>query len=256
LEVTMVSSSSAAWRLVQVLEALATSPDGLGIRDTARRTGIDKSALSRLLSQLDALGIVTQDPYQGRYQVGPRLFALSAALVARDSLSRAAGQILEDLVRRFDETCYLASRERGSFTFTARVEGANPIRYVVELGASAPLHASAAGRAILTGLPDEEVRAFLATASLDPLTDRTITDPARLLEVIAADRARGFSFSQGERISGASAVAAPFHDAAGVCRGSVVFTRPTMRHADDLPVVGRAVHDAAARLSQRLGWRP
>jgi hypothetical protein len=69
--------------------------------------------------------------------------------------------------------------------------------------------------------------------------------PGRLLKVIVPTAPAGFSLSQGERISGAS-----------VCRGSVVFTRPTMRHADDLPVVGGAVREAAARLSQRLGWRP
>jgi hypothetical protein len=34
-----------------------------------------------------------------------------------------------------------------------------------------------------------------------------------------------------------------------------VFTRPAMRHTDDdLPVVAAAVTEAAAELSQRLGW--
>jgi DNA-binding IclR family transcriptional regulator len=51
-------------------------------------------------------------------------------------------------------------------------------------------------------------------------------------------------------------VAAPFFDAEGDCRGSVVFTRPAMRHTDDPPVVGDAVVKAATELSQRLGWSP
>ena len=51
-------------------------------------------------------------------------------------------------------------------------------------------------------------------------------------------------------------MAAPFFDAEGDCRGSVVFTRPAMRHTDDLPVVGDAVVKAAGELSQRLGWSP
>ena len=92
-----------------MLEALAATPDGLGVRDTSRRTGIDKSVLSRLLTQLEALSMATKDEVQGRYHVGPRLFALSSAIVARDSLSRAARPILENLVRRFNETCYLVT---------------------------------------------------------------------------------------------------------------------------------------------------
>jgi DNA-binding IclR family transcriptional regulator len=35
-------------------------------------------------------------------------------------------------------------------------------------------------------------------------------------------------------MEGATAVAAPFFDAEGDCRGSVAFTRPAMRYTDDL----------------------
>jgi DNA-binding IclR family transcriptional regulator len=196
-------TSSTAGRLVRVLEALAATPDGLGIRDTSRRTGIDKSVLSRLLSQLEALSMATKDEMQGRYHVGPRLFALSSAIVARDSLSRAARPILENLVRRFNETCYLATRHLDTFTFSAKVECTRPIRYIIELGSTAHLHAGAAGRAILLGMPQDEARAILHTAELEQLTDRTVTDVERLLQLAAEDQTRGWSFSHGERMEGA-----------------------------------------------------
>ena len=254
-EVETLAASSTTGRLVRVLEALAVAPDGLGIRDTSRRTGLDKSALSRLLIQLEALEMVAKDEAQGRYHVGPRLFALSSALVARDSLSRAARPSLESLVRRFDETCYLATRHPDTFRFTTKVECNRPFRYVIELGSTAHLHAGAAGRAILSGMPEDEAREVLRTTELEQLTDRTITDVERLLELVTQDRVRGWSFSHGERIEGATALAAPFFDAEGVCRGSVVFTRPAMRHTDDdLPVVAAAVMEAATELSRRLGW--
>ena len=254
-EVETLAASSTTGRLVRILEALAAAPDGLGIRDTSRRTGLDKSALSRLLTQLEALEMVSKDEAQGRYHVGPRLFALSSALVARDSLSRAARPSLESLVRRFDETCYLATRHPDTFTFTAKVECNRPFRYVIELGSTAHLHAGAAGRAILSGMPEDEAREVLRTTELEQLTGQTVTDVERLLELVTQDRVRGWSFSHGERIEGATALAAPFFDAEGVCRGSVVFTRPAMRHTDDdLPVVAAAVTEAATELSRRLGW--
>ncbi|HZA82636.1 MAG TPA: IclR family transcriptional regulator C-terminal domain-containing protein [Actinomycetes bacterium] len=170
-------------------------------------------------------------------------------------MSRAARPSLESLVRRFDETCYLATRHPDTFTFTTKVECNRPFRYVIELGSTAHLHAGAAGRAILSGMPEDEAREVLRTTELEQLTDRTVTDVERLLELVTQDRTRGWSFSHGERIEGATALAAPFFDAEGVCRGSVVFTRPAMRHTDDdLPVVAAAVTEAAAELSQRLGW--
>jgi DNA-binding IclR family transcriptional regulator len=175
-----------------VLEALAATPDGLGIRDTSRRTGIDKSVVSRLLTQLEALSMTTKDEVQGPYHVGPRLFALSSTIVARDSLSRAARPILENLVRRFNKTCYLATRHLDTFTFSAKVECTPPIRYIIELGSTAHLHAGAAGRAILLGMPQAEARAILQTTELEQLTDRTVTDVERLLQLAAEDQTRGW----------------------------------------------------------------
>lgn len=245
---------SATWRLVHVLEALAAAEEGLGVREASRQTGIDKSSVSRLLAQLVDLGMVTQEQASGRYLVGPRLYAFGAALVARDSLTRAARPILERLAAAFDETCYLAVREPSGFAFRAKVDCTRPIRYMIELGHVAPLHAGAAGRAILAGLTDDEVDEALGGGPLERLTDATVTDRRALRALAEADRRRGYAVSRGERVRGGTAVAAPFFDASALCRGSIVFTRPAERHRDDdIPEKGAAVVRAASELSSRLG---
>jgi DNA-binding IclR family transcriptional regulator len=242
------------WRLVQVLEALVAAQDGLGVRETSRRTGIDKSAVGRLLTQLQELDMATQDTATGRYYVGPRLFAIGATIVARDSLGRAAQPILERLAGQFNETCYLAVREPNGFTFRAKVESTRPIRYIIDLGLLAPFHAGAGGRAILAGLPDDELDSVLESFEPERLTDTTITSRRVLRQTVDQDRARGYSFSAGERVRGGTALAAPFFDATGTCRGSVVFTRPAQRHSDaDLDDIGAVVIAAARELSERLG---
>ena len=54
------------------------------------------------------------------------------------------------------------------------------------------LHAGAAGRAILLGMPEAEARAILQTAEREQLTDRTVTDVERLLRLAAEDQTRGW----------------------------------------------------------------
>lgn len=242
------------WRLVQVLEALVAAQDGLGVRETSRRTGIDKSAVGRLLTQLQELDIATQDASTGRYYVGARLFAIGATIVARDNLGRAAQPVLRRLADKFNETCYLAVREPNGFTFRAKVESTRPIRYIIDLGLLAPFHAGAGGRAILAGLSDDELDATLESFQLERFTETTITSRRKLRQTVESDRARGWSFSAGERVQGGTALAAPFFDASGACRGSVVFTRPAQRHNDaDLDDIGAIVTSAARDLSGRLG---
>ncbi|HSK97309.1 MAG TPA: IclR family transcriptional regulator [Euzebyales bacterium] len=248
---------SMTWRLVQVMEALVDARNGLGVRETSRRTGIDKSAVGRLLTQLQELDMATQDTATGRYYVGSRLFAIGAAIVARDSLGRAAHPILERLAGRFNETCYLAVRESDGFAFRAKVESTRPIRYIIDLGLLAPFHAGAAGRAILMGLPDDELQTTLAALEPERFTATTITDREVLRRTVDRDRQRGYAFSAGERVQGGTALAAPYFDATGTCRGAVVFTRPAQRHSDDdLDDIGKMVIAAARDLSERLGHKP
>lgn len=238
-------------RIFEVLEAIATNDEGVGVRSLARETGIDRSAVSRLLLQLTELGIAVAAE-NSRYRIGPRLFAIAGAVTSRDELRRAARPALEALAERFNETSYLAVLEDGHVVLRDVIESSQPLRYVGELGVAAPLHAGAAGRAILAGLDDESFEAWLAAAELNAVTPATLTDPDRLRDGRAADRAAGYSVSRGERVAGGAAVAAPFVDGSGRVRGSVVLTCPR----DRLPAAReRAIGGALVALTRTLSWR-
>ena len=59
---------------------VAMQPDGIGVREAARRTGIDRSAVSRILTQFEEMGYIEQERERGLYRAGPQLFSLVAAL--------------------------------------------------------------------------------------------------------------------------------------------------------------------------------
>jgi IclR family acetate operon transcriptional repressor len=240
--------------VVRLLEAVAAHDQGIGVRELGRETAIDKSAVSRLLSQLQEMNMVEQSEVSGRFEIGARFYALASTIHGRDTLWRAAEPVLRDLAGRFNETCYLATRERDQIVFREKVDCDRTIRYVIELGQSSPLHAGAGGRAILAGMSPAESDAVIAKSELTAITSGTITDPAELRRQIAEDRRRGFSISTGERVVGGSAIAAPYYRAGGICHGSLVFTCPAIRFDVRLaPEIADAVVDAARQLSARLG---
>ena len=245
---------SAADKVVRVLEALAHGTEGIGVREVARSNALDKSAVSRLLGQLVRLDLAEKDPVTGRYHAGPRLFALGAALCGRDTLRQAAEPILRSMVDKFNETCYLTVREGELIFFREKIDCDRYVRYVIESTERVPIHAGAGGRAVLSGLPPDEVDDLLARLKLVRLTDQTLTDQDALRRQLAMDRQRGFAVSHGERSNEGSAVAAPYFDAHGACKGSVVFSCPKLRFETyDVAEVAEAVVDAAHRLSARLG---
>jgi IclR family acetate operon transcriptional repressor len=239
-------------RVISILEALVDAAEPVGPRALARSVEIDRSAVGRILQQLEALDVLTGE--NGKYEPGPRLFALGRSLSALDTLPAAATSVLSALVAEYDETSYVCVLHSGAAVFLYESQSSKPLRYVVDLGRPVPLHAGAAGRAILAGVSEESARELLEGAPLQELTGNTVSDIDSLLAMRALDVERGYSISVEERLEGGAAVAAPFFDGTGSCQGSIVLTAPLTRFASlDEAAVGSALQAAAGTLSSRLG---
>lgn len=243
-------------RAIILLELVVTQVDGIGVREAARRTGIDRSAVSRILTHFEELGYVDQKGEGGVYAAGPRLYSIVAALSARDSIAKAAEPLLRELVRRFNETCYAVALVDDTLVFRAKVDCDNTIRYVIEMGKAFPLVSGASGMAILSALPMADRDRILS----QPVTQHTkvsITDPDALRAQLDEDNRLGYSYSPGRWVPNGGGVAAPFFDATGRCAGAVTLSSPMDRLAMlSVPEIGAAVRDVADRLSGRLGYTP
>lgn len=242
-------------RLVMLLELLSAHPHGVGVRDAARRTGIDRSAVGRILSQLEGLGCVRQESARGVYAASVRLYEMAATMHGHDSLSAAARPMLEGLVGRFSETCYLAVRHHDAMVFRDKVDCRHPIRHVIELGRPFPLVTAATGTAILAGLTDDEVEGVLARARYEPYTPASLLDADAFRGAVDEGRRHRYAVSFGRWVRNGAAIASPFFGPAGQCVGALTLTCPADRmRPPDPAVVGDAVRRAASDLSRRIGF--
>jgi IclR family transcriptional regulator, acetate operon repressor len=247
-------SPTVTQRIVTLLGLVARHEGGIGAREAERATGIDRSAVSRIFRQLEALGWAEQVDDRGTYTAGPELFATASAVRQRDSLWRAAAPLLHGLTDRFDETTYLARRRDHHVVFSDKVECAQTIRYVVELNQPFPLATGAAGRAILSALPRNEIEQIVAHG-LRAYTPTSITDSGKYLEQLARDRRLGYAYSKSGWIPRGAGVASPFFDTSGTCVGAITISAPIDRLTPTaVRSIGPAVCDAARRLSSRLGY--
>ena len=207
---TPTPSPSMSHRVATLLELVGRRASGIGSREAARESGIDRSAVSRIFRQLETLGWVEQPDERGNYTTGPRLFALAAAVRQRDSLLCAASPLIEALAAAFGETAYLAVRRDDLVVYQEMVESTHRIRYVVDLHTPFPLSTGAAGRAVLSTLDDDVVDRILSSG-LPAYTPRSITDPGAFrdqLQVGPCTRVRVFTERLGGR-GGGSCLAVP-----------------------------------------------
>lgn len=240
-------------RIIKVVEAVIDAGEPVGPRGLARGTGIDRSAVGRILQQLGALDVLERQA--AGYVPGPRLFVLGRILSALDTLPNAVRPLLGRLVAEFDETFYVCALHGDVAVFTHEIQSSKPLRFVVELGRPVPLHAGAAGRAILAGLSPGEAEALIGSRTLPGLARNTIREPKLLREQAEIDRRRGYAVSVEERVSGGASIAAPFFDHSNRCQGSVVFTAPLTRFEPErTDEIGQALAAAARELSNRLGY--
>ncbi len=241
-------------KTIEVLELLASEPNGIGVREAARRTGVDKSAISRILNQLEKAGYAEQWNSQSSYHPGPKLFSLAASLVEHDNLWKAAQPFLEKIVDLYNETCYLAVKVSDGLVFRGKVDCSHRIRYVIELGQTFPFTTGAAGTAILAGLPESESDEILHKG-FERYTELSFADAQEYRTQLQKDRRQGYSFSPGRWVKNGSGIASPYFNAAGQCLGSITLSCPSDRLVG-LPVsdAGEQVRLAAEGLSRRLGF--
>ncbi len=109
------------------------------------------------------------------------------------------------------------------------IPSAKALRFDAGIGARVPIHASAMGKMLLATADDLAVE-VAALGPLQRFTERTLTDPAALLDELRVIRSRGWSLNDGERDSGVRAVAVAIP---GASAAAMAVQGPEVRLTDD-----------------------
>lgn len=234
-------------RAGSVLRALEAAPAGLALGELATAVALPKSTVHRLVQALADEDLVRTGA-GGRIRLGPGLARLGAA--AHDALADMLRLPLQDLRRELDETADLAVLDGASVRFIDQAPAPHRLRAVSAVGSAFPLHCTANGKALLSGLGDDEVRDLLPP-QLERFTATTITSRTALLERLAEVRRTGVAFDREEHTEGISAVAALVRDQDGPV-AAISVPVPTQRFAGNEERYGAAVRAAAERASASL----
>ncbi len=247
-----VQSVARALRLVGIV---ADGPaQGQTLSELAGALGTSKSATLALARTLEAFGYLRDARPGPRYTLGTALIRLGDIVGRQLPLGDLCRPLLDDLSEATKMTARIAVCEGGYPVFIARVDGPGSVRFYTPLGQREVPYASAAGKAILSVLPEDEIRRICADTGLAPRTAHTITDLDTLLDNLAAARRLGFAVDDEEDAEGVFCAGAAFFGHDGSCAGAVSVTGIK----GDLPAwrideLGRAVRGCAERVTALLG---
>jgi DNA-binding IclR family transcriptional regulator len=240
---------------IDVLRCVAQASPEISVSEAARRVGLHKSSVSRLIATLAAEHLVERNPQTEGVRLGFGLMALAAPLVSATALPQAAQPRLVALAERSGETVNLSVWDGRQAISVVQALGTNAITHYAAPGQSNPAHCTASGRVLLAFAEQAEIDRILA-GPLERYTEHTCTEPAVLARELPRIRDKGLAVNRGEFSSDVGAVAAIVRDIDQRARAAVTITLPmyrfpVKRQGELLAMVGAT----AAEISAQLGYR-
>jgi IclR family KDG regulon transcriptional repressor len=191
----------------------------------------------------------------GGYVLGVRLFELGRAYHGRLNLASLGEAAARRVVDACQETSQVAVLDGTEVVYIARVDGTHSVRLVSEVGQRLPAHCTGLGKALLSGLSDDELeRRYPEGEALPSMTPSSITHAAKLKRAILAVRSSGVAFDDCESNIALRCVAAPIPDAEGRVVAAISVSVPTVRWNDDQQRrLTALVLNGSTEVSRRLG---
>ncbi|ORA26288.1 IclR family transcriptional regulator [Mycobacterium aquaticum] len=235
-------------RGLDVLSFIADAQEPQRPADIARVLGLERSAVYRLLRELESSSFVTREPASGRYAIGSGLIALSARVVRRIDLRGMARPFMEQLGQATGETISLHVRQGRTRICIETVPGRHTVSRVVEIGETLPLEVGPSGKVILAFIEPAEMASIVEAQHNE--------DPAVMYDVLERIRQDGYFAIVGDRSPGVGGLSAPFFNADGIV-GALTISGPASRWNHEAQIaVAPEILTASIELSKTLGHRP
>ena len=235
-----------------LLSAIGESTDAAGasVADLMRATGLSRPTTYRFLSELQDAGMVSADPRQPLWRLGPKIVALAAASGNWAGLRRRARQEMEAFVQEIGHTVHLGIRDGMTVVYIDKAESPRHIAISSAIGQRRALNVTALGKCLVAFDPNPDFAQAVSKAGLSGRTSRSITEPQSWLAEIDRVRADGVAYDDEECDTGARCVAAPIRDGQGFAVAAISLSA-LMAGAGELDF-----HDLARRVravAERIG---
>jgi IclR family acetate operon transcriptional repressor len=249
---TTMQSLDRALSVLTTLARMGQAP----LTDIALGLGIPIATTHRILSTLEQKGFVAFEEASQTWSVGIESYRVGSAFLQRNNLFDVARPILRQLMEVTRETANLAVPDGFEVVFIGQVETTQPIRAFFNPGVRTAMHASGAGKAILSSWDDSKLKRMMASNGLASFTDATITAPSLMLEELEKIRRIGWSYDYEERYEGMACVGAAIFGPRGDAVAGISVSGPASRFKPAAAnAFGQQVLTAAAEITTAIGGR-
>lgn len=225
--------SSTVAKALALLEYFSEDEPEIGLSDLARRAGIDKATVHRMMGSMADAGLVEQRRDSRLYRLGAGVLRLARIRETCFPISSIFQAGLDALSEKTGETAH-ASLIAGKTLATIGIsESPRSTRVSIISGEILPLHSTASGLVTLAFGPPNLLKRTL-NDRLEAKTERTVTKANALTPIIERIRRQGYASADQTNEDDVFGIAAPVFDRDGLACGTLAVATPAHRMSDDL----------------------
>ena len=244
----------------RLLDVLTSEPRAMMLRDLAQRAGMSPAKAHRYLVSFSRLGVVSQDPVSGRYELGGFALQMGLARLARVDGVKLARIALTELRDQLDQTVGIAVWGNQGPTIVHWMESSHPAKASLKLGDVMPLLGSATGLLFAAYLPPGKTAAMIERELADTHRSPHHGGPrprAEVDAVLADVRAHEAARVEGMLLPTIHAFCMPVFDAVGELALAII----ALGHEGTFDIawdgeIDTALRACAQKLSYELGYSP
>ncbi|CAN5735206.1 IclR family transcriptional regulator [soil metagenome] len=229
----------------------------LGPPELARRLGLPRSTVFRLLATLESMGFIERVEGGGEYRLGMAVLRLGFEYLASLELTQLGQPLIERLCGELRYPCNLVVRDGRSIVYVAKVTPPTPLSSSVRVGTRLPAHATVLGRVLLGDLNLSELRRLYPEERLESFSAGTPKTVLELFDMVDSDRQVGYVLGEGFFEASISTVAAPVRDHSTRIIAALGVTIPSAQiDAHRIDELVQRVRSAANDLSRLMNYSP
>ncbi len=203
----MAGPVKSAQRVLELLEFFAEERRPASVGLVARSLDWPQSSTSVLLKGLAESGYFDHDARTGSYAPNVRI-ALATAWVQEHLYSEHnLLRLMEGVLAQTGHTVMIGNRRSLHVRYLHVLQATREGRFMAKTGSLRPLFRSAAGKMLLTTLPEREIAVLLRKANALEVDARNCFEFAAVCREVHGVRQQGYAISMGTSMPGAAALA-------------------------------------------------
>lgn len=237
-------------KALSILELIVLEGTKMPLTEISRRSGLGKGTVHRILDTLRAREYVQQDPETREYGFGFRLFELASRLEEKQFLQGILLPTIKEVWLECNETVGASVLEGNHAKNILRLISRQPLRMALKEGARFPAHCTAAGKALLSLLPDARLRQIYDIKKpLAQATEYSIQSFEALLREMGQVRENNVAYGDDEAIVGVLAIGAPIRNLPGRTLVALSIAGPKERMKKNITEYTELIIRASDRIS-------